>query len=398
MPVVTLSAEFVRHAVCPEGKKKENYYDTAITGFVLEVRSSGSATYALRYTDPHGRQIQHKIGDTKSITFDKAKNVAKILRSRVVLGEDVAEEKRSQRLVPKLSDFFYSRALPFAKGSGKKSWNSDDSMFRNHLQPMFGDCHLDEISHRAVYEFHHGLLAKGYAKATCNRAIVLLNLLYNLGRRWKIPGTEQNPCKDVRHFEANNARERYLTATETQRLKEELDKSDNSQLKYIVPLLLMTGARKRELLDARWEHFDLERRIWRVPMSKTGKARHIPLSTAVLAIMEELPRWKDCPYVVPNPKTLLPFTCIYRSWNTARKNAGLAEVRCHDLRHSMASNMVNAGRSIYEVAKVLGHAQIKTSQRYSNLSQETLLEAVDSAADATGVNWSQPQEARPAQT
>lgn len=59
----------------------------------------------------------------------------------------------------------------------------------------------------------------------------------------------------------------------------------------------------------------------------------------------------------------------------------------HDLRHSMASNMVNSGRSIYEVAKVLGHTQLKTTQRYSHLSQETLLAAVDAASNATGSAW-----------
>jgi len=68
----------------------------------------------------------------------------------------------------------------------------------------------------------------------------------------------------------------------------------------------------------------------------------------------------------------------------------MPQLRMHDLRHSMASNMVNSGRSIYEVAKVLGHAQIKTTARYSHLSQETLLAAVDASANATGTNWSQP--------
>ena len=63
----------------------------------------------------------------------------------------------------------------------------------------------------------------------------------------------------------------------------------------------------------------------------------------------------------------------------------------HDLRHSMASNMVNSGRSIYEVAKVLGHTQLKTSQRYSHLSNETLLTAVDASATATGVDWGTAQ-------
>jgi len=89
------------------------------------------------------------------------------------------------------------------------------------------------------------------------------------------------------------------------------------------------------------------------------------------------------------PKTMKPYGSIQRSWDIARKAAGLPEVRMYDFRHSMASNMVNSGRSIYEEAKVLGHSQLKTTQRYAHLSQETLLAGVDAAADATGINWGQ---------
>lgn len=389
MPIVTLSAQFVSTAICPEGKNKENYFDTNTTGFILEVRASGGKTYALRYKDSHNRQIQHKIGDAKSISFDKAKSAAKIIRSRVVLGEDPAGEKRNKRITPTFGEYFNDRFLPFSKGY-KKSWRSDDSIFRNHLLKRFGSIHLDEISQHSVIEFYHGMLADGYAKATCNRALILFRLMFNLAKKWKIPGAEINPGSGIPLFDPNNIRETFLTSDQTQYLKEKIDQSDNSQLKYIVPLLLLTGARKRELLDARWEDFDIERRIWRIDKNKSGKTRHVPLSSSVLAILEKIPRWKGCPYVVPNQKTLQPFSCVFRSWNTARKEAGMPQLRMHDLRHSMASNMVNSGRSIYEVAKVLGHAQIKTTARYSHLSQETLLAAVDAAADATGTNWSQP--------
>jgi len=112
---------------------------------------------------------------------------------------------------------------------------------------------------------------------------------------------------------------------------------------------------------------------------------------AALKILEKLPRWDECPYLVPNPDTLKPFVQIHKAWDNARIAAGLPDVRMHDLRHSMASNMVNSGRSIYEVAKVLGHSQLKTTQRYAHLSQETLLEAVDAAAKATGTDWGQAQ-------
>jgi integrase len=142
-------------------------------------------------------------------------------------------------------------------------------------------------------------------------------------------------------------------------------------------------------MDSKWECFDIERRTWRIPTTKAGKARHVPLSAAVLSVLSQVPRLDGCPYVVPNPKTRQPYVSIFCSWNTARKAAGLPEVRMHDLRHSMASNMVNSGRSIYEVAKVLGHTQLKTSQRYSHLNQETLLAAVDASANAAGSGWGQ---------
>jgi integrase len=108
-------------------------------------------------------------------------------------------------------------------------------------------------------------------------------------------------------FVANNAKERYLGVDETQRLQVALEQSDNTQLKYIVPLMLMFGCRKRELLDAKWVDFDLERRNWHIPMSKNGKARNIPISAMAFDLLQKLPKWDDCPFVVPNPETKKPF-------------------------------------------------------------------------------------------
>ena len=65
-----------------------------------------------------------------------------------------------------------------------------------------------------------------------------------------------------------------------------------------------------------------------------------------------------------------------------RKSVGLEDVRVHDLRHSFASFLVNAGRSLYEVQNILGHTQIKTTQRYAHLSQESLISAANAAAKA----------------
>jgi integrase len=387
MPIVTLSHDFVSKAICPEGKKKIVYWDSAIKGFILEVRASGS-TYALRFRDQRNSQKQHKIGSAKDISFEKARRAAEKARGMVVLNQDPSEEKRIKRRVPTLSYFVQFHYLPYIK-KDKRSWKVDDSMLRCHIIPKFGSQHMDKICTQAVIDFHHGLVSTGLAKGTANRGQVLLKYMFNLALKWKVPGVTENPAAGVKLFEANNARERFLTAEETQRLLAAVEKSKNTQLKYIVPLLLLLGCRKRELLDARWEEFDLERRIWRISMSKSGKSRHVPLSKAALEIIQKLPRFEGCPYILPSPISMKPFSQIHKAWNNARIAAGIPDVRMHDLRHSMASNMVNSGRSLYEVSQVLGHSQLKTTQRYAHLSQETLLEAVDAAAEATGTDWGQ---------
>jgi len=146
-------------------------------------------------------------------------------------------------------------------------------------------------------------------------------------------------------------------------------------LQYIVPALLLTGARKREVLDAQWSEFDFDKRQWRVTKTKLGKPRYIPISDGLKALLDSVPKVEGCDYVFANPKTGKPYVQIFCSWDTARKKAGMPEVRIHDLRHSHASFLVNGGRSLYEVQKLLGHTQIKTTQRYAHLSHDTLLDA-----------------------
>jgi integrase len=144
-------------------------------------------------------------------------------------------------------------------------------------------------------------------------------------------------------------------------------------------------------LDARWSDFDLERRNWRIPISKNGKARNVPLSSAVLEILASLPRFENCPYVVPNPKTKKPFVSFYASWDAARKRAGLSDVTVHMLRHTGASQLLKAGASIYTVSRILGHANLRTTQRYAHLSDDALLAAVDAQASVIGASWTEPQ-------
>jgi integrase len=225
---------------------------------------------------------------------------------------------------------------------------------------------------------------EGLAPATVEKIRVIFGRSFELGARWGVQGAERNPTRGVTRKPLNNARERYLSADEAARLRVAVAASHNAQLQHIVGLLLLTGARVRELLDARWEHVDVERRSWLIPTSKTGKPRHVPLSAAALAIVEALPRFEGCPWLIPNPDTLKPFVSIQHAWQRARRVAGLPGLRIHDLRHSAASFMVNSGVDLFAVGKVLGHASYQSTQRYSHLANDTLLAAVEAGAAKQG--------------
>lgn len=218
-----------------------------------------------------------------------------------------------------------------------------------------------------------------YAAGTINRVLVLLRYGYTLALRWQIDGIERNPAKELKNIKEDNRIERFLTTEQSTRLLQTVRQSQNQLLAPIVAFLLFTGARKREALDAKWQDIDWQQKLWRIPKTKSGKVRHVPLSVGAMLVLAELGdmNTKNVEHIFANPRTGLPFVSIFYSWNTARTEAGLPELRIHDLRHSFASFLVNAGRSLYEVQELLGHADIRTTSRYAHLSRDRLREAVE---------------------
>ena len=377
MPKVHLSAAVVSAAQCPPGKAKFDLYDSQVVGLIFERRSSGSGTYYFRFTDAAGRQAQFKIGGEGDITFAAAKKRAVQLRSEVVMGGDPRAKKAEAKSIPLYKELS-AMHLADAKLT-QRSYSTTEMYVRRHILPRWGKVRLTDIDTRGVAQWLADKRTEGLAPATVEKLRVILGRSFELGRRWGVPGTEQNPTRGVVRKPLNNARERFLTAEEAGRLKAAVAASQNPQLRPIAGLLLQTGARVRELLDARWEHIDVERRSWLIPVSKT-KPRHVPLSAAALAIIEALPRFNDCPWLIPNPDTLKPFVSIKHGWQRAIRVANLPGLRIHDLRHSAASFMVNSGVDLFAVGKVLGHASYQSTQRYAHLANDTLLAAVEAGA------------------
>ncbi len=383
MAQVTLTAQFVKAATCPDGRKKIEYFDSISKNLSLEVRATGGKTYYRRYRDSRGRIRQLKLGDARELLLTDARRQADKIGRQVAMGQDPLGKKQELRQVPTFAQFIEEQYLPYVQ-SYKRSWTTDISLLKNHLLPRFGKRYMDEITRQDIQKMHHDRRASGAMPGSANRLLIMMRYIFNLALKWEVAGVKANPCKGVPLMEENNKKERYLSVEEAQRLYQAVCKSENTMLQYIVPMLILTGARKREVLDAKWQDFDLARRIWRIPMSKSGKARHVPLSDGAMTVLTTMPRNLHTEHVFANPKTNKPYVSIFVAWNTARKNAGLADVRLHDLRHSFASLLINSGRTLYEVQHILGHTQVKTTQRYAHLSQDTLLAAANAATVAVG--------------
>lgn len=377
-----LSDSFIAGLSIAEGKKRVTVSDLVCEGLSLELRATSQGSWRFRFSFG-GRQKLLTIGQLRDVTLSKAREKAFVYRDQLAMGIDPSDgtHRNSHNQCPSLDDFVEKYYLPHIR-SYKRCVTADITLLKNHLLPAFGQTRLNAIKDIEISRFIHHKIGVGYKPAYCNRFLVLLGFIYNLAIKWDIVGVTRNPVRNVSLIKVNNKIERFLSRDEATLLMDAIKVSPNPLLRFFVPLALTTGARKRELLDSKWEDFDFERRVWVIPMTKSGRPRHVPLVDAAIDQLAELKKFLptileqasffDCPWLFPNPKTGKPFQSIFHAWDSARRKAGLSDVRIHDLRHSFASALVNNGVPIYDVQKLLGHRDIKTTERYAHLAPERL--------------------------
>ena len=236
----------------------------------------------------------------------------------------------------------------------------------SNVTPAIGQKRIIELRRADVAKLHAKLVDTPYE---ANRALALVSAVWNWAARRDEVTASANPCVGIERY-PEHGRERFLTSEELGRLGAALVEGETIGLPYLVDtekpsakhapkesnrrtltdpyavaairLLILTGARVREILDAKWEHVDIERGVIFLVDSKTGR-KPVYLSAAALEVLAGLPRIEGNPYIIPGSKVGQPKVDLKKPWAAVCKAAGLEGVRLHDLRHSFAS--IGAGAS-----------------------------------------------------
>ncbi|GAB1409271.1 site-specific integrase [Desulfovibrionales bacterium] len=383
MPKIQFKSQFVANPPRPKDKPKVDYFDTTLPGFLLEVRKTGTATYYLRYRDKNGSIRQIKLGTPETVSLEEARSLAKSLKSQAIIGFDPRAMQDKAKATPMFRDFVTNHYLPFVQ-TYKRSWEQDKTVIDQKMMRLWGHKKMNEFSTQDLIAFQNSLVQGKLKPGTVNRYMALVKYIFNLAERWEI--IDKAPTRNTPPLHDANRKERFLTPEELHNLAQALDLCTRPVIPDILRFLLLTGARRGEVLGLVWSELDMVNAFWTLPMerNKSKKTKTIPLSSDAMSLLRKY-AGNGSEYVFPNPETGKPFRHFFKIWERIRKEAGLPDMRIHDLRHVHASILINSGRSLYEVQKLLGHTQISTTQRYAHLTQDTLREAAEKVGQVVGL-------------
>lgn len=364
--------------------------DSLVPGLTLLVLPSGARTYYLRHR-VDGRQRELKLGTPVELTPDQARELARAALARVRAGGDPGAERKAAREAPTI-EALAARHLQ-AHASRKRSGRNDEILWRRHLLPALGRVKVAALTREQVREWH----ATHPQPATANRALEVLGVAMRLAEDWGWRPANSNPVRGVKAH-PERQRRRYASIEELTRLRAALQQweaqgslSMRWRFVQLVRLLLLTGARLREVMNAQWSEIDWERGVLRVPAErgKTGAAE-IQLSDRALAIFGELrskigEQLPENRWVIPGETGERPLVGYRRMWLALLAQAGVSDLRIHDLRHTFASYALSGGQTLGVVGQLLGHRSTQTTTRYAHLIDDAARAAVARVSDDLGV-------------
>jgi len=373
-------------------------WDGDLKGFGLKVCSGGRKSYVCKYRLGTGRGAPTRrmtIGTHGSPwTPDQARKRASRILGLVAHGEDPATAKQAEKMVltvAQLCDRYLEHGAATKKAS---TLATDRGRIERHIKPLLGRMRVPDVKRSDVSRFLQDVAAgktavdvktktRGRAivrggKGTATRTVGLLGGIFSFAIEsgW----ISENPVRGVKRYR-DKRNERFLDVDELTKLGTALDAAEaNGENPYalaIIRLLILTGARKGEIESVRWPEVDWQHGYLRLADSKTGQ-KLVMLNGAAIEVLQAVTRQNASDFVFPASRSEGPYEGTSKVWRRIRDDAGLQNVRLHDLRHSFASIAVSDGASLPMIGALLGHQDTATTARYAHLQTDPVRQASNS--------------------
>jgi integrase len=361
-----------------------NLWDEELKGFGLRVWPSGRKVYIVKCRIK-GRQRFITIGSHGPVTAEQARVRAFEILSEAKGGRDPAREHDQERKAPTVKGlgerFLKEHVAVRCKPSTQAEYKRSVELFIN---PKLGTRRVTDIERKDIAALHHGLSHTPYQ---ANRTLGVLSKMFNLAEVWGLRPDGSNPCLHVKKF-TEQKRGRFLSPEEFAALGDTLrdveeQGSESQSAVNAIRLLMLTGCRLGEIMTLKWAYVDIKARELRLPDSKTG-AKTVHFGTVATDVLESVTKLEDNPYVITGKNPGCRLNDLQHPWRRIRAQAGLDDVRIHDLRHSYASGALALGEGLPMIGKLLGHTQVQTTARYAHLANDPVKSAAGRVSDTIG--------------
>ena len=356
-----------RIAALAPRKSSYDIRDGKLRGFGVRVMPSGRKRFFV-HCQHRGERVWKIVDDADAMDITEARSVAKPMLAAIRRGEAVPA-RPEEALFEAVAETVFQRHERLWK---PRTLRVNKGYLRNQILPHFAGRTIADIDSRDVRRWFASLAATPVA---ADRSMPILSVIMREAEAMGLRPEGSNPCRGIRRYR-RKGRERFLSDDEIRRLSAVLSEREERRpcQVAVVRLLLLTGCRKSEILTLHWSDYREGRLFLRD--SKTGP-RTVWLSRPARAILDRLPRQGRWMFPAPRAGGPKDSNCLDTFWRDVRAEAGIGDVRIHDLRHTHASVALRQGATVLAIGKLLGHVDPQTTLKYTHPADAMIADAAE---------------------
>ena len=353
--------------VSPTGRTTHWFPD--LPGFGLRCYAKGRRIYIVQ-SRMGGRSRTVTLGSASLITEFEARKLARQVLLRAQTGGDPASDRQAARSAPTFAAFlddYWRRASPQWKASTRRT---NDVYRRGYLDSAFKGMAVDEITKSDVLAWFNEATDRG-GPGGANRVYSILAAMFGKAEAWGHRPEGSNPCRGIR-LNRRRKMDRFLSVQELKRLGEALEEERAQYPVHTaaVMLILFSGCRASEVLGLHWS--DIRGHRLHLRDSKTGP-RTVWIGDEGRAVIDAIVRRRKVDQVFYNWSAGRPIGSLDYYWARIRERTGFSTLRLHDLRHTYASHAASLSETLPMIGKLLGHAEVRSTARYTHLDDADVL-------------------------